>query len=195
MAAPFPLTLVSLGQHTLILLVQAEGSFFFRSHFLRTIHFTYAPKNHKRSTKISMILVRCNTLWDFHKRSLFFKMALGYAPQNKPACLYLNWNYRWENVTSVTWTWQSALYSDTRRLYTNWILESRFSVQNVKSYFKARTDLSCTSKKPRTEYTWLYNVFLCRMQLQVKFKGVPELSQKEDAHSKTRPMDVHGRSV
>ena len=51
------------------------------------------------------------------------------------------------------------------------------------------------SKKPRTEYTWLYNVFLCRMQLQVKFKGVPELSQKEDAHSKTRPMDVHGRSV
>ena len=42
------------------------------------------------------------------------------------------------------------------------------------------------SKKPRTEYTWLYNVFLCRMRLQVKFKGVPKLSQKEDAHSKTR---------
>ena len=60
-------------QGTLILLVQAEGSFFSRSHFLRTIHFTYAPKNHKRSTKISMILVRCHTLRDFHKRSLFLR--------------------------------------------------------------------------------------------------------------------------
>ena len=60
-------------QVTLILLVQAEGSFFPRSHFLRTIHFTYAPKNHKRSTKISMILVRCHTLRDFHKRSLFLR--------------------------------------------------------------------------------------------------------------------------
>ena len=58
---------------TLILLVQAEGSFFSRSHFLRTIHFTYAPKNHKRSTKISMILVRCHTLRDFHKRSPFLR--------------------------------------------------------------------------------------------------------------------------
>ena len=55
--------------------------------------------------------------------------------------------YLSQNVTSVTWTWQSALYSDTRRLYTNWILESRFSVQNVKSYFKAGTDLSCTEQK------------------------------------------------
>lgn len=31
----------------------------------------------------------------------FFKMALGYAPQNKPACLYLNWNYRWKNNIHV----------------------------------------------------------------------------------------------
>ena len=31
----------------------------------------------------------------------FFKMALGYTPQNKPACLYLKWNYRWENNIHV----------------------------------------------------------------------------------------------
>ena len=65
--------LIDVPLGTLILLVQAEGSFFSRSHFLRTIHFTYAPKNHKRSTKISMILVRCHTLRDFHKRSLFLR--------------------------------------------------------------------------------------------------------------------------
>ena len=39
----------------------------------------------------------------------FFKMALGYAPQNKPACLYLNWNYRWENNIHVKYSSDDAI--------------------------------------------------------------------------------------
>ena len=39
----------------------------------------------------------------------FFEMALGYAPQNKPACLYLNWNYRWENNIHVKYSSDDAI--------------------------------------------------------------------------------------
>ena len=39
----------------------------------------------------------------------FFKMALGYAPQNKPDCLYLNWNYRWENNIHVKYSSDDAI--------------------------------------------------------------------------------------
>ena len=47
----------------------------------------------------------------------FFKMALGYAPQNKPACLYLNWNYRWENNIHVKYS-KAYLSFHKKRMHT-----------------------------------------------------------------------------
>ena len=47
---------------TLILSVQTSGSVFFRSYFNLTIHFTDAPKNHRRSVKIEETKLRSQTL-------------------------------------------------------------------------------------------------------------------------------------
>ena len=105
----------------------------------------------------------------------FFKMALGYAPQNKPACLYLNWNYRWENNIHV--------------------IGKQIQCPECEKLFQSKDRLIMHLAKSHALSTPDYTMFSCA-ECNYKSNSKAYLSfHKKRMHTARPGLGVHGRSV
>ena len=88
----------------------------------------------------------------------FFKMALGYAPQNKPACLYLNWNYRWENNIHVKYSSDDAI---TPLPFYKWNIGKQIQCPECEKLFQSKDRLIMHLAKSHALSTPDYTMFSC----------------------------------